>query len=335
MKNKDYRILVTGGSGFIGTNLIEYLLENYKPIDILNIDIADPKIKDHYSLWKKVDILDKEKLSSTIKSFNPTHVVHLAAKPSLYGKTIEDFPEIVQGTENLVLALNDNKSVKRFIHVSTQFVCYPGVYPQSDDDYSPYSIYGLSKVESEKIIKSIDPSFEWLILRPTNIWGPWHPSYPYEMWPYLKKRYYMHPGYSKVVKHYGFVINVCYQISEFLFNVDINKVSKKAFYTTDPKITSEEWLNAFSVALSGKKINRIPKFIWFVLASFGSLVKALKINFPVDLGRYFRTTVNENLPVEKTIELMDYDANAIKLDEAVKLTVDWLKTNLNEFKDPN
>ena len=57
--DKKIKILVTGGSGFIGTNLIEYLLENYKPIDILNIDIADPKIKDHFSLWKKVDILDK------------------------------------------------------------------------------------------------------------------------------------------------------------------------------------------------------------------------------------------------------------------------------------
>ena len=329
------RVLITGGSGFIGTNLVEYLLGKHKSIDILSIDTEKPKINEHNSLWKKVDILDKNLLSNTINKFNPSHVVHLAARPSLYGKTIEDFPEIVEGTKNIVLTLDNTKSLKRFIHISTQFVCYPGIYPRSDEEYSPYTIYGLSKVESEKIIRSIDPDFEWVILRPTNIWGPWHPSYPYEMWPYLKKRYYMHPGYRKIDKHYGFVLNVCYQISEFLFKIDKDKINKKAFYTTDPKITSEEWLNAFSVTLSGKKINRIPRSMWYVLGAVGSFLKSLKIPFPVDLGRYFRTTVNEKLPVEKTIELMDYDANAIKLDEAVKLTVDWLKTNLNEFKDPN
>jgi len=327
------KILITGGSGFIGTNLIDYLLENYEEVDILNVDVANPRNEHHKSIWKKVNILDKEQLSIIIESFKPSYVVHLAARPSLYGKSIEDFPEIVEGTKNLVTLCNDISSVKRFIHISTQLVCYPGVHPKSDDEYSPYTFYGLSKAESEKIIRSIDPNFKWLILRPTNIWGPWHSSYPYEMWPYLKKRYYMHPGYDKSYKYYGFVINVCYQISEFLFNIDINKINKKVFYTTDPKIPSEDYLNAFSIALSGKKINRIPRFIWYILASFGSLVKTLKINFPVDLGRYFRTIVSESLPVEKTIELMDYHTNAIKLDQSVKLTVDWLKNNIDEFKN--
>jgi len=327
------KVLITGGSGFIGTNLIEYFKEKHQSIDLLSIDTEAPKVRDHYSLWEKIDILDKKKLSDIIQSFNPTHVVHLAARPSLYGKTIEDFPEIVQGTENIILALNVNKSVERFIHISTQFVCYPGIHPQTDDEYSPYTMYGLSKVESEKIIKKINPNFEWTILRPTNIWGPWHPSYPYEMWPYLKKRYYMHPGREKIDKHYGFVINVCYQISEFLFNIDKNKINKKAFYTTDSKITSEDWLNAFSLALAGKKIRRIPRSVWYLLALIGSLLHLIKLKFPVDLGRYFRVTVNESLPVEKTIELMDYHSNAIQLNEAVKITVDWLKNNVNEFKD--
>lgn len=46
------RILITGGSGFIGTNLIEYFLE--KNYDVKNIDICEPKIEARRDIWKKL-----------------------------------------------------------------------------------------------------------------------------------------------------------------------------------------------------------------------------------------------------------------------------------------
>lgn len=49
------KILVTGGSGFIGTNLIETLLKDAQN-EILSIDKAEPKIDSHRKVWKKVDI---------------------------------------------------------------------------------------------------------------------------------------------------------------------------------------------------------------------------------------------------------------------------------------
>ena len=51
------KILITGGSGFIGTNLIEYLLKNGQ-YRILNIDILKPKISSHKKYWIKVDLRD-------------------------------------------------------------------------------------------------------------------------------------------------------------------------------------------------------------------------------------------------------------------------------------
>lgn len=284
--------------------------------------------------WNRVDILDKNQLSDTIQSFNPTHILHLAAKANLDGKNIDDFPENVQGTNNIIVFSNMNKTVKRFIHISTQFVCRPGIYPNSDDEYSPYTAYGLSKAEAEIFLCSFNPNFEWAILRPTNIWGPWHPGYPYEMWPYLKKRFYMHPGYSRIDKHYGFVGNICYQMNKFLFDLNKKDINKRVFYITDAKIDSSDWLNAFSLKLSGNKIRKIPKIIWFLLALIGSLLKYINIKFPVNLGRYFRTTVNENLPIEKTFDLIP-QKNKISLDDGVKKTVIWLKNNIDEFKDIN
>ena len=53
----DYRIIITGGSGFIGTNLCEHLIE--KNYDFINLDINPPKISNHYEYWREIDIRNK------------------------------------------------------------------------------------------------------------------------------------------------------------------------------------------------------------------------------------------------------------------------------------
>lgn len=52
------KVLVTGGSGFIGTNLIEYLM-NIPDVQIMNIDKQRPKIENQLSYWKNIDILTR------------------------------------------------------------------------------------------------------------------------------------------------------------------------------------------------------------------------------------------------------------------------------------
>ena len=53
------KLLITGGSGFIGSNLIEELKHRGKFI-LLSIDIAKPKMEQHLSIWRQVDIMNKE-----------------------------------------------------------------------------------------------------------------------------------------------------------------------------------------------------------------------------------------------------------------------------------
>ena len=53
------RVLVTGGSGFIGTNLIEQL-STADNVEILNVDIAKPRNEKHNVFWRNVDIVDFE-----------------------------------------------------------------------------------------------------------------------------------------------------------------------------------------------------------------------------------------------------------------------------------
>ena len=78
------RIVVTGGSGFIGTNLIEYFIS--VGADVINLDIAKPRNKDHLPYWQAVDLLDAASLKEAIQSFNPDYILHMAARTDLDGR---------------------------------------------------------------------------------------------------------------------------------------------------------------------------------------------------------------------------------------------------------
>ena len=73
------KILITGGSGFIGMNLIEKLVSTNKHT-LLNLDNAEPKIAKHRAYWKACDILDMNQVSESFRSFMPEAVIHLAAR---------------------------------------------------------------------------------------------------------------------------------------------------------------------------------------------------------------------------------------------------------------
>ena len=165
------KILITGGSGFIGTNLIETLRKT--DADILSIDMVEPKLKEHRTVWKQVDIREKDALMMIVKDFQPEYVIHLAARTDLNGKTLQDYNANMQGVTNLLDALEQVKDLKRVVFASSMYVCEPGYMPKDFEDYAPHTLYGESKVETEKRIKERNPEYTWSIIRPTSIWGPW------------------------------------------------------------------------------------------------------------------------------------------------------------------
>ena len=315
------RVLITGGSGFIGTHFVNLLLD--KNIDILNVDIQQPKIPSHEVFWKRCDIKEFDPLLEIFTEFAPTHVLHLAAKANLNGTTISDFPDNTIGSRNVVNCVKQLTSIKRFILTSTQYVVQPGVYPESDEYYQPYTAYGESKAESERILRKADLKCAWTIIRPTNIWGPWHTAFPNELWKYLGKRYYVHPGFKPIKKHYGYVGNVVDQIYKMLFTVSTDKVDHKVFYATDPPIDNADWMDLFSIALSGKPIRRIPKLLWKTMGAIGSLIKSMGGSFPIDSDRYFRLTVQETIPYERTLAVTG--DSLYSLEDGVRESIQWVE----------
>ena len=216
MKKDFFKILVTGGSGFIGTNYINLLLKE-RQIKFINIDINPPRNPDHKIFWRKCDLLDFPNLKKIIKDFSPTHVVHLAAKTGTNEKKMSNFAANIKGVENLLLIFKELSCLQRVIFTSSLLVCKIGYIPKSDTDYKPSTLYGLSKVKMEKIIRARkELNFAWTIVRPISAWGPWFKE-PYEdLFKAISKGWYFHVGSGHYKRSVGYVENMVRQIHRLL-----------------------------------------------------------------------------------------------------------------------
>ncbi|SDM09032.1 Nucleoside-diphosphate-sugar epimerase [Segatella bryantii] len=315
-------ILITGGSGFIGTNLIKKLQKDSK-YTLRSIDIAEPKVKQHRSIWHKVDIRDKEKLTSEIVSFSPDYVIHLAARTDLNGKTLQDYDANIQGVTNLLDALEKVPNLKQAVFASSMYVCEPGYMPMNFEDYAPHTLYGESKVETERRIKECNPRYTWSIIRPTSIWGPWFGE-PYNKFFHIVLRHmYFHMGKRACRKTYGYVENAIYEIMS-IFEVDAEKVNRKVFYIGDYEpYDITEWANEIAKE-SGIWIPKIPYWCFKCAGWFGDLLKKFGIAFPMTSFRLHNMTTDNvhNLEPIKAIA----PNLPISRIEGTKKTLDWINT---------
>jgi GlcNAc-P-P-Und epimerase len=323
------RLLVTGGSGFIGSHLIDEIARrNY---DLINLDVSPPSIPSQRRYWRSCDIKDKDALAAVFKSFPATRVIHLAAKANLNGQTVADFPDNTIGTANLVECVNEFDTVRLFVNTSTQYVVRPGILPKDDNQLDPYTAYGESKALAERAVRQ-DCKRCWAIIRPTNIWGPRHAFFPNELWRYLQLGYYVHPGFRPIYKHYGYVGNAVNQILQIALSEPPAHVGGRVWYITDGAIDNAEWMNGFAIGLSGKPMRRIPLQVWRLMARVGDVLRAGGLRFPVNSERLFRLTVTESLPEDMIVKLPA--ETAITLQDGISRSISWYRSRESENADP-
>lgn len=320
------RILVTGGSGFIGSHLMEAIAARGLPA--VNLDVKPPEVPEQRNRWRDCDVKDARAVTAAFDEFRPTRVIHLAAKANLNGKTVNDFADNIAGTKNVVDAANQADGVALVVNTSTQYVVRPGVCPDSDSYFEPYTAYGQSKAVAEQIVRGSCRK-PWSIIRPTNIWGPRHPFFPHELWRYLERGYYVHPGLRPTPKYYGYVTNAVAQILRIALDDPVDEVAWKVWYIADGAIDNAEWMNGFSLGLRGAPVRRAPLPIWRLLAWTGDVMRAIGLRFPVNSDRLFRLTVPERIPDTKIVRLPD--TALISLEEGIARCVGWYRSNKEAY----
>lgn len=225
------RVVVTGGSGFIGTNLIQALLDD--GIEVINLDALKPRNPAHATLWRQVSLEDAVRLRQELVAFNPTHIYHMGARTDLLSDKLGEYGANTVGLINLIEACKLLPHLQRVIYASSRLVCKIGYQPQSDTDYCPTTAYGESKVEGEKIVRAqVGDAHVWTLVRPTSIWGPWF-DIPYRtFFDTVRAGRYFHPGGVKVRKSFGYVGNSVHQLRRIM-NAPAEQVNRRTFYIGD------------------------------------------------------------------------------------------------------
>ena len=315
------KILITGGSGFIGTNVLEYFS---KKAEVKNIDIKKPMNKAHEIYWQDIDITDKEKVQKAFVSFNPDFIVHLAARTDLDGCCMLDYNANVVGVENVLEAASLCPNLKKILITSSMLVCKVGYLPKTYNDYCPTTWYGRSKVETEKIVWTNKPKCDWALLRPTSIWGPWF-GVPYRnFFDMVKRRMYFHIGRKSCTKTYGYIENTVYQIEKILFS-DTKDENNKVFYLGDkPAIYIEEWANQIAEVL-GHKVPRFPYWLVKCTAVFGDFLGFWGIHFPMTSFRLKNMSTDNVVNLDNTYKIAPNPP--VDRMTGIKRTLDWMSNN--------
>jgi len=202
--------------------------------------------------------------------------------------------------------------------------------PTSDTDYSPHTIYGQSKVITEQLTRESKLKCCWTIVRPSNIWGPWHLRYPVQLWKIIDKGLYIHPCSHPVIRTYGYVKNITYQLLKIV-QADTSVVANQTYYLGDIPIDSYDWLNAISKNLTGKEIRRVPSFLFTIPAAVGDVLLKFGIPSPLYTARFKNMIEDYPAPTDKTVNL--FGVSNLSLDDNIEETVKWIKSEGKEFFD--
>ena len=322
------KIIVTGGLGFIGSNLIELLLK--KNFYVVNIDkvtyssnFYNAKDFNKSKKYKfiKLDIANK-KIRKIFKKYKPAGVFNLAAETHV-DRSIDNPGNFVQsnivGVYNLLDSFKDfsKKNKSKLIHISTDEVFGDVLTGRSNENfkYKPSSPYAASKASSDHLVSSYVRTFKIpaIITNCSNNYGPCqHPEklIPKLIYNIINNRELPIYGNGKNSREWIYVMDHC----EGLLKVFL-KGKKGEFYN----IGSNKNLNNL----------QITKYLINIAKKHISIGKKVKIKFVKDRpGHDLRYALNSN----KIKSQLKWNSKT-KIFDGLNKTFLWYYNNQKYFKN--
>ena len=178
LKNKE--ILITGGCGFIGSEIVKQLSQIGASVTIIdNLSSGKEKYIQGLSNVKLItaDLLDNDAVRSAVK--DKEYVISNAALPFIpdsYYLPKKFFDVNVNATISLALAVIKEKKTKRFVHISSSEIYGTARYIPMDESHhtTPQSTYAVSKLAGERVVFTMhkEHNLPAVIIRPFNSFGP-------------------------------------------------------------------------------------------------------------------------------------------------------------------
>ena len=238
----DARVLVTGGSGFIGTNLVH----EYKSAGIVvtNLDVAPPRNPADRDAWTSADLTRPEELVDVFRTCRPTHVIHLGARTDLDGRSVEDYSANVRGVENPsgrsargrgAGRPRGRRLVAAGLPAGLRAALRRGLLP----DDRVRSQQGRNRAHRAR-----DHRSALVLVRPTPIWGLWF-GVPYrDFFLNVVRGRYVHPAGRRIEKSFGYVGNTTWQLRRVMTAHPADVLGRTFYLGDDPPIDCTTWQHA-------------------------------------------------------------------------------------------
>jgi len=320
-------ILVTGGSGFLGINIIRHLLNN--EYTVTSLDIADFDYPEKSKINEiKGDIRNREIIINSLENIDM--VIHCAMALPLYDEK-EILTTGIDGT-TILLEESLKKKIKRFIHISSTAVYgIPDHHPLYETDkLDGVGPYGKAKVKEEEICKEFRKKGMILpIIRPKSFIGPerlgvfallydW--AYTGHSFPMIgngKNRYQLLD-----VEDLCDCINSCLILDEKVVNDTFNIGAKEY------KTMREDYQAVLDYAGHGKKIKSLPEMPIILTLRF---LEVLNIS-PLYKWVYETASKDSFVSIEKAEKLIEYKPKYSNKDALIR-NYKWYLQNLDSFQN--
>lgn len=279
-------ILVTGGSGFLGKNIVKELIDPLSPIKVKEIRVLDlipfAGIEDTRIKFIKGDIRNYQEVLEASKGVHI--VIHSAAIIDWGVRPKSEVLSInVEGTENIIKACLENK-VNNLVYTSSLDAVYRGKPLRNIDESLPYptkhqTSYCESKYLSEKIvIEANTQQLKTTVLRPSDIYGEEDPYHIGSLIDMAKTGFYIRLGNGKSKCQHVYVGNMAYAhvlAAKALAENNQAVLGKVYFITDGPGTNFFKFFDKIIIGIGYKfwpKNLWLPKWIAYPMASISEFM---------------------------------------------------------------
>ncbi len=328
------KAFVTGGTGHVGSTLVEVLVNQGHEVHCLVRETSDltflKSLNTDKLFFVMGDLTSLESILNGMDEAQPDYVFHSAAFVYHWGAWKFFYDMNIQGTRNIVDAIDKTSSVKKLIHVST-YAVYGYENHRDITEDQPYGKlhdnYSKSKIMVEKELwekYNEGKGLPLTMIRPPSVLGP-HDRYNFsELLGLIKSNRNLLPGKGDQVSSWAYT----YDIAGLMLRMaEDDRATGEAFNVKNGDITAKDLLMKLLEILdrTDQKPMKIPIFLVNLVGGLGSLYGKLfrKKNAPLIHRAVTKlVTHHHSCNIDKAKRLLDWTPE-FSLDVAIQKTVDW------------